>query len=60
MFRVNSMSYSNFPVKYYLRRHWTRFLDCELPEIELEMACYEAVTAEKARGWFSDCGYIDH
>ena len=45
-------------VKAYLRRNFRRFQDCEFPEQELVDACFTVVNAEKARGWFKDCGYL--
>jgi transposase len=45
-------------VKAYLRRNFQRFQDCEFPEQELVDACFAAVDAAKARGWFKDCGYL--
>ncbi|PPQ96959.1 hypothetical protein CVT26_005981 [Gymnopilus dilepis] len=45
-------------VKAYLRRNYRRFSDSEFPEQELRNACFEAVTPEKAKGWFRDCGYL--
>jgi hypothetical protein len=45
-------------VKAYLRRHWQHFQDSLYPERDLAEACFAAVTADKARGWFRDCGYL--
>lgn len=45
-------------VKYWLRRHWPDFQDSLFPEIDLMEACMQAVTAEKAAGWFRHSGYI--
>jgi transposase len=45
-------------VKAYLRRNFQKFQDCEFPEQELVDACFAAVDAVKARGWFKDCGYL--
>jgi len=45
-------------VKAYLRRNFRQFQDCEFPEQELVNACFAAVDATKARGWFKDCRYL--
>jgi len=45
-------------VKAHLRRYYHRFANSRFPEQELVNACFEAVTPEKARGWFQDCGYL--
>lgn len=45
-------------LKAYLRRHYRDFQDSETPELDLELACYAAVTPDKVRGWFSHSGYI--
>lgn len=45
-------------VKAYLRRHYRDFQDSETPELDLELACYAAVTPEKVYGWFSHSGYV--
>lgn len=55
---LNLIEYSFSAVKYYLRRHWRGFLGSEFPTIDLAEACTVAVTAEKARGWFQECGYM--
>lgn len=45
-------------VKAHLRRYYHRFVDSLFPEQDLIDACFMAVTPEKARGWFRDCGYL--
>ena len=45
-------------VKAHLRRYYHRFSNSQFPEQDLVDACFEAVTPEKARGWFRDCGYL--
>ncbi|TFL00239.1 hypothetical protein BDV98DRAFT_509346, partial [Pterulicium gracile] len=42
----------------YLRWHYCQFQNSETPELDLELACYAAVTPDKVRGWFSHSGYI--
>ena len=45
-------------VKSHLRRYCHRFMNSHFPEQDLIDACFECVTAEKAQGWFRDCGYL--
>ena len=49
---------TNSLVKAHLRRHYHRFVNSEYPEQDLVNACFEAVSPEKAKGWFRDCGYL--
>jgi len=49
---------TNLLVKAHLRRHYHCFVDSECPEQNLINACFEAVSPEKAKGWFRDCGYL--
>jgi hypothetical protein len=46
------------PVKKYLRRNYWQFQNSLFPERDLADACFAAITAEKAQGWFRDCGYL--
>jgi len=39
-------------VKAHLRRYYYCFANSHFPEQDLVDACFEAVTAEKAQGWF--------
>ncbi|KAF7300538.1 Fe-containing alcohol dehydrogenase [Mycena chlorophos] len=43
----------------YLRRNWREFEYSETPVADLYIACFEAVTAEKAVGWYGHSGYIE-
>jgi len=45
-------------LKKWLRRHWRQLQHSEYPEQDLREACFMAVTAEKARGWYRDSGYL--
>lgn len=45
-------------VKAYIRRNFRHFQNSQFPERDLAEACFNAITAEKARGWFRDCGYL--
>ncbi|KAJ2995020.1 hypothetical protein NUW54_g7458 [Trametes sanguinea] len=46
-------------VKYHFRRKPIRSDDEDnRPEIVIMEGCMGAVTAEKARGWYADCGYL--
>jgi len=45
-------------LKAFLRRHCSMFQNSCFPEQDLAEACFIAVTAEKARGWYRDSGYI--
>ena len=49
---------TNSLVKAHIRRHYHHFVDSEYPEQDLINACFEAVSPEKAKGWFRDCGYL--
>ncbi|KAF8836975.1 hypothetical protein BDN67DRAFT_872210, partial [Paxillus ammoniavirescens] len=54
---LNPIEQSFSAVKYYSHRHWWRFQESEFPMVDLAEACVSAVTADKAKGWFKDCGY---
>ncbi|TFK96441.1 hypothetical protein BDV98DRAFT_479117, partial [Pterulicium gracile] len=45
-------------VKAYLCQHYRQFQDSETPALDLELACYAALTPEKVYGWFSHLGYV--
>ena len=47
-----------FAVKYHLRRYGETWDEMDLQEIGLMRVCLEAVTAEKARGWYVHSGYL--
>jgi len=45
-------------VKKWLRRHWRQLQESDYPEQDLREACFMAVTAENARGWYRHSGYL--
>ena len=55
---VYSLRLTLITVKKWLCRHWWQLQQSEYPEQDLREACFIAVTAENARGWYRHSGYF--
>ncbi|KAG2103369.1 uncharacterized protein F5147DRAFT_277755 [Suillus discolor] len=54
----HSVTHTFSIVKKWLRRHWRELRHSQFPEQDLREACFRAVNAENARGWYRHSGYL--
>lgn len=45
-------------LKKWFRRHWRDLRHSQFPEQDLREACFRAINAENARGWYMHIGYL--